>query len=160
VILAAVATAALSAACSDEEPLMQPPSDLTGVVTSVTVRPARILPNGAVQIKTAIANFDPEPLVINFNTMEHYGFVIETPDTVISSPCDPDSGMSQLTIGPDAGRIVLSIFAGDRPWGFCPPPPEVLPIGKYTVRVGLLGHEDEYPWGQASFEVINEARNE
>jgi hypothetical protein len=147
--------AALCVSCSDDdEPVVSPPDELSGIVTSVDITPERIPGDRHVQIRVIMAYYGSEPLELTFDTIDQYGMEIQTPDTVLAWPCRPDSGTSSLTFEPGGGRGWVMSFSHQYAREFCPEPPETLLAGTYIVRGGLLGHSEQYRWGEARFEVF------
>jgi hypothetical protein len=153
-VIAVALIAFLFASCSDDESQVTAPPELTGIVTSVNVRPEQITGYGAVEIRVGLINHDSEPREIKFDTLDYLGLEVQTPDTLLTFPCVPDSGSSSITLQPGGGRIVIMLFSGYRASDFCPSPQDTLRVGDYTVRAGLLGYSREYPWGEDGFEVI------
>jgi len=148
-----VAIVALCTSCSDDERPVRVEKEL-GIVTSLQVRQSQIPTDGFVEFRINVVNLHSEPLEVTFDTLEQIGVEIQTPDTVLAFPCDVDSTTSHRTFPAGGGRIYHMIFwPGDVPY-FCPTQADTMAVGSYVIRGGLLGHDDEYPWGMDTFTVI------
>ena len=153
---ALTAVAVVCLACADDgvDPGV-PADDTPGIVTSLTLRWDTIPTGGGTEMRIALHNVSDERIVIPLPDGDRYGIqVSDTVDTVAWMPCGGDSVPGQLALDPGGIRVAILIFETYARPGICfAPSVDTLHAGTYTVRAGIHGYEDTYPWARATLVV-------
>lgn len=159
-IRAVVTTLAIAAlvGCSDNDD-PQEPVFRVGVTTEVSVTPATVRVGDSISIEISVYNDTSELLEIDFTTTAQFSVrILNSSEVIAWYPGIASPAMSRLRIPPGEMHSFTTskiIDAGSNGWMFpwTEGVTEIAP-GTYTIVGGIRHHQEEYPWGEAQFRVV------
>jgi hypothetical protein len=153
-ILAVLAILGVACSSDDGPAPVDPGSGAPVIVTSLSLRSDTIPVGRFTEVRIALHNMGQERVVIPLPDGDLYGIrVSDTADAVAWMPCESDSIPGQLALDPGGVRVAVLTFSPIARPGFCYAA-DTLSAGAYTMRAGIHGYEDTYPWASATFTVI------
>jgi hypothetical protein len=145
---------------SCEKDAVQKPNEQVDVITSVVVNPDSVELNGTVDIIVNVENHGSTSLELDFSYLNQIGFIINITDSsYIYYPSGPDSpALSHLSVPAGESHEVQIPFStrksatGNTLWRRIEE--DSLVVGTYEIKAGLIGYSEEYPWGKATFYIV------